>query len=85
MLRHAERIKARAIERVGALMRELPASKGGRPKTNGGAPISLSPRRQAAKAAGLSVDQTNQALRVNAYATAEPEAWPRGTVHSGTC
>lgn len=74
LMKMATRIKARAIERCGDLLREFDAPKTGRPKSKGGAPPT-SPRQRAAAAAGLSRDQTKQALRVNAYATEDPQAY----------
>lgn len=59
----ATRISARAIQRVGELLKAF-QSNGGRPsKTSGGAPTSFS-QRQAAEAAGLSKDQEVTAVRV---------------------
>jgi len=67
----ADRIQARALDRCGELLRAIPAEKGGQPwqkSTNGGTPISrLTPREQAARAAGLSKDQQNTALRINNF------------------
>ena len=65
LLKQAMRIKARAIDRCGELLKEIPSSKGGRPSETGrGAPTSFG-RMQAGRDAGLSRDQTITAIRVN--------------------
>jgi hypothetical protein len=64
LLRFAMRIKARATDRVGEIIRSIPAAPGKRTdleEPSGGAPT----RFQAAREAGLSRDQTVIALRVN--------------------
>jgi hypothetical protein len=68
LLKHATRIKVRAIKRCGELLRQFEAKKG---KRAAGGP--LSPRDGAAKGAGLSTRQRKQAQRVAAYAKAHPE------------
>jgi hypothetical protein len=60
---NAVRIRARAIDRQGALLKLIEAAKGGRPKT--GATANPSSRRSAAKAAGLSPAEQKTAIRVN--------------------
>jgi hypothetical protein len=61
----ATRIKARALDRCGELLRRIPASQGGRPETKDVADLSLSPRQQAAQNAQLSERQRKTALRIN--------------------
>jgi hypothetical protein len=61
----ATRIKARALDRCGELLRRIPASPGGRPETKDVADLSLSPRQQAAQNAQLSERQRKTALRIN--------------------
>jgi hypothetical protein len=63
--RFATRIKARALDRCGELLRQIPASSGGRPETKDAADLSLSPRQQAAHNADLSERQRKTALRIN--------------------
>jgi hypothetical protein len=59
------RIKARAIDRCGEILRQIPADAGGRPsKTQDGDGPSL--RAQAATTAGMSERQLKTALRVRA-------------------
>lgn len=62
LLAAAMRIKARAIRRSGELLRQIPARPGKRTdlEPRGGS----SPRSEAAKAAGFSVDQSKQAVRI---------------------
>jgi len=63
----AVRIRARAIRRCGEIIREIPAKAGGRGKSQGGDAahhLETSERARAAKDAGLSVDQTKDALRI---------------------
>lgn len=60
----ATRIRARAIRRCGELLKEIEKASGGKPfqnPTRGSAPPS---RKQAATEAGLSPDQSKQAIRV---------------------
>lgn len=64
LLKMAMRVHARAIDRCGELLKEIPPDKGGRPKTSGGAPTSFG-RFAAGREAGLSRDQTVTALRVH--------------------
>jgi hypothetical protein len=69
----ARRIKARAIDRCGALLKQIepkasPAAKG----KNGGSTPTIS-RRDVAKNAGLSKDQQVTAIRVNNVPRAEFE------------
>lgn len=62
----ADRIRARAVRRVGELLKEIPPDPGRRPASaeiGGDAPTN-SPRQQAAESAGLSRDQVVQAVRV---------------------
>jgi hypothetical protein len=62
--RMADRIQARAIYRAGALLKQIPPDRGGRPtKTQDGSVPSLT-RTQAAEDAGLSERQRKTALRV---------------------
>jgi len=61
----AMRIKARALDRCGELLRRIPASPGGRPETKDVVDLSLSPRQQAAHDAQLSERQRKTALRIN--------------------
>jgi hypothetical protein len=64
--KHADRIQARAIRRQGELLKQIPASLGGRPAENsGGRPPELT-RASAAAAAGISEHQRKTALRVAA-------------------
>lgn len=65
LMNHAMRIKARAVDRCGEILRSIPAAKTG-PKLSGGAPTEHVGRFQAARDAGLSRDQAVTALRVNA-------------------
>ncbi len=67
----AARIRARAIKRCGELLREIPAKPG---KIAGASLPQRSDRAAAAKAAGLSTDQTKDALRVARIPAAEFEA-----------
>lgn len=61
----AQRIKVRAIDRAGALIKKLPKSKGGRPKiTRGTAAPSFLTQKEAAKQAGFSDDQRKDAIRI---------------------
>jgi hypothetical protein len=77
--KYALRIRARAAQRTGELLREIPAETGGRPrrKKNSGGRSSefsdaslepsektMSPRAAAAKAAGMSEHQVKEAMRV---------------------
>jgi len=63
MRKMADRIQARAIRRCGELLRQIDASKGGRPpKTQAGAHPSS--RSKATASAGLSEHQRKTALRV---------------------
>lgn len=65
MMKDCRRIQARAIERCGELLREIEASKGGRPqKTQDGAVLSFPTRESVAADAGLSERQRKTALRV---------------------
>jgi hypothetical protein len=65
LLKMAMRVHARAIDRCGELLEEIPPNKGGRPReTQGGTSPSLT-RTQAARDAGLSDDQRKTALRVH--------------------
>ena len=57
----AQRIRARAIRRCGELLKDIPAKSGDR---RGGGTPAVSERAQAARAAGMSTDQTKDALRV---------------------
>jgi hypothetical protein len=59
--RCADRIQARAIQKCGELLKEIPAGKGG---VVGGTHPQVGGRSQAARDAGLSVDQRKTALRV---------------------
>jgi hypothetical protein len=65
LLSFATRIKARALDRCGELLRQIPASSGGRPETKDAADLSLSPRQQAAHNAHLSERQRKTAMRIN--------------------
>jgi hypothetical protein len=58
----AQRIRARAVRRCGELLKEIPKAAPGR--KSGDAPPPISPRVQAARAAGMSIDQTKDAMRV---------------------
>lgn len=61
--KYAVRVRLRAVRRVGELLQEIKAGKGGRPaKTGGGAATSF--RGAAASEAGLSKDQAIRAIRV---------------------
>ncbi len=61
--RYADRIKARAIRRMGKLLEQVEPAKGGDRRSKGGHP-SVDSRKAAAAAAGLSEHQTKQALRM---------------------
>jgi hypothetical protein len=63
----ADRIQARALDRIGELMKAIPASKGGRPseETKLGTQLSLSDREQARIQAGLSKSQAKDAVSIN--------------------
>jgi hypothetical protein len=74
MEKMAQRIRARAIRRCGELLKEIPAKAHGR-EVEGRSPTSHpSARAAAAKAAGLSPDQTKDALRVARLGKATFEA-----------
>jgi hypothetical protein len=60
----ADRIQARAYRRCGELLKQTPASKGGRPPGNAEAQPPELTRTQAAQDAGLSKDQQKTALRI---------------------
>ena len=68
LLKVATKIKARAIQRCGELLRQFKASKGGAPfhknGTRGGESPSITTRGDMARAAGLSSDQAKDALRI---------------------
>jgi hypothetical protein len=61
----ARRIQARAIDRVGELLREIRPARGANQNIKGGASPNVKTRKDAARDAGLSPDQAKQALRVN--------------------
>jgi hypothetical protein len=61
----ANRIQARAVRRIGELIKLVPSAQGQRNELKGGAPPK-SPRQQAAADAGLSNDQVKTAQRVAA-------------------
>jgi hypothetical protein len=63
----ADRIQARALDRVGELMRQIPPAKTG-PKLESPGELQFSPREQARIAAGLSPRQAKDALSINADA-----------------
>lgn len=77
LLRHAQRIKARAIERCGALLREFAPQRGKRNDLQPGTGTGTKSRKQAADEAGLSKRQRDTALRVNAYATSDPKGFEK--------
>jgi hypothetical protein len=62
LMHFAMRIRARAIDRAGEILRSIPAAVNQHEVASGGAPTG---RFQAAREAGLSRDQTVTALRVN--------------------
>jgi hypothetical protein len=71
----ADRIQARALDRVGELMRQIPAEGGpGRGKTKSPGELSFSPREQARITAGLSGKQAKNALAINAVPRDQFEA-----------
>lgn len=70
--REFRRVRARAIRRCGELLKEIPAKAHGSPSGRG-APPHHSERAQAASCAGLSPDQTKDALRIAKVPTAEFE------------
>ena len=73
MYRMASKIRARAIRRMGELLREVEPDKGGRPKTrNTGDP--RSGRKSAARAAGLGQRQQMTAQRIANISEADFEA-----------
>jgi hypothetical protein len=73
LLKHAMRIKARAVDRCGELLREIEPSQGGRPPNETSATADTGfGRMRAAEDAGLSKRQAITALRVNAYAPLSP-------------
>jgi hypothetical protein len=74
LLNTATRIKARAIRRCGELLREIKPAKGANQNIRGGAPPKVHTRTEAAKGAGLSRDQSKQALRVAAVDERDFEA-----------
>lgn len=87
LMKMAMRIKARAIDRCGELLREIPASKGGRPpETKAGPDLSLPSeflvegirqiegRYAAGHAANMTTGQIKTALRVNAIPREQFEA-----------
>lgn len=66
--RTARRIRARAVDRCGALLKSIPKGTHagpGRGNQGESVPLGLSPRQEAARAAGLSRDEVKQAIRVN--------------------
>jgi len=76
LYRHAIHIRARAIERCGALLAEIKRGKPGpQPELGDGTVPQLPTRKAAADDAGLSERKRKEALRVHNYATAEPEAF----------
>jgi hypothetical protein len=64
MEKTAMRIRARAIRRCGELLKEIEKAQPGPKELKGGGPPQLSPRKEAAKQAGLSPDQAKQSIRV---------------------
>jgi len=66
MFNMAKRIRARAIDRCGALLRLIPTAQGARNELNIPGDIKLSPREQARRAARMSQKQAANALQVNA-------------------
>ena len=61
--RHADRIKARAVRRIGELLKEVPAAQGANQNIGDGAGIKVG-RKAAAKNAGISTRQKVTALQV---------------------
>jgi hypothetical protein len=74
MRKMADRIQARAIDRVGELMRSIPKASGGNQSKKGTGPLFASPREQARVKAGLSKDQVRDAVRINNIPRDEFEA-----------
>ncbi len=72
LMKNAMRIKARAIQRCGVLLRQFEAKSGDR---RGGGSPAVSARNKAAQDAGLSRDQRKQAQRVAAYSEADPHGF----------
>ena len=64
LLKQCTRIKARAMQRCGELLKEIGPKKGGRPKTGADTDTHSSVRKKAADAAGLSPRQAVTAVRV---------------------
>jgi hypothetical protein len=64
LLNQCTRIKARATQRCGELLKEIEPKKGGRPKTGADTDTNSSVRKKAANAAGLSRRQAVTAVRV---------------------
>jgi hypothetical protein len=64
MEKAAMRIRARAVRRCGELLKEIEKAQPGPKEFKGGGPPQLSPRKEAAKEAGLSPDQAKTAIRV---------------------
>ena len=64
LLKQCTRIKARAMQRCGELLKEIGPKKGGRPKTGADTDTKSSVRKKAAAAAGLSPRQAVTAVRV---------------------
>jgi hypothetical protein len=64
LLNTATRIKARAIQRCGQLLKAIAPAKGANQNIRGGAPPNVVTRASAAREAGLSKDQQKQAQRV---------------------
>ena len=69
----ADRIQARAIDRCGQLIKQIPADKGGRPKTGSGPQPSLTDRELARIAAGISKHLAKTAVAVNSIPRARFE------------
>ena len=64
MEKTAMRIRARAIRRCGELLKEIQKAQPGPKELKGVEPPQLSPRKEAAKQAGLSPDKMKQSIRV---------------------
>jgi hypothetical protein len=74
MRKMADRIQARALDRCGELMRQIPKAAGGDQSKNSPEGIFATPREQTRIAAGLSKKQAANALSINNIPRDEFEA-----------
>lgn len=73
LLKMATRIKGRAINRSGELLKQIPPGTGTHMKKGGDPPLHT--REQAAAAAGMSDDQRKDAIRIANYSESDPEGF----------